>query len=71
MKKKIKKSGEIPSDKEMLDWLQKQTDKKVYGGLVIFRWSNFGRGWRLHETIKKGTTTSVRLAIANAMKEDK
>jgi len=53
----------VLSDTERLDFLQKLTDEKAYSGQVILRDSTTGRGWRLHETIQKGASSSVRDAI--------
>ena len=58
----------MPSDTEMLDFLQKNT--KGYGVGWICRDSYTGRGLRLHETeigADKGTRSTVREAIAKAM----
>jgi hypothetical protein len=60
----------MPTDKERLDFLQKLNDRKLYTGKVILRESTTGRGWRLHETSREGTT-SVREAIDNAMINNK
>ena len=60
----------IKSDKELLDFLQKKNNESNYTGLCIFRMSSRGRGWRLHETSKKGASTSVRVAITLAMKKE-
>lgn len=53
------------TDKEMLDWMDKQTG--TYTGKVMWRWSIRSRGWRLHETSRPGAVTTVREAITNAM----
>ena len=58
------------SDTELLDFLQKKNNESNYTGLCIFRMSSTGRGWRLHETSKKGASTSVRVAISSAMKKE-
>lgn len=55
------------SDAQLLDWLQKQLDKKQYTGKIIFRWSGYGRGIRLHETTLPGSVNNVREAIVNAI----
>jgi len=67
----------MPTDTEMLDWLQRQ--RCPYrcdtgpGVGVIFRWSETGRGWRLHETaltqeaIDAGARKDVRESIQIAM----
>lgn len=59
-----------PTDKEMLDWLEKQNKKTQYTGKCTFRWSSNGRGWRLHETedsFKRKVHDTVRAAITEAM----
>ncbi len=62
----------MPTDKEMLDWLDQQ--RTGYGEGVVFRMSVLGRGWRLHEIddpeqmISNNVPRStVRAAIADAM----
>ena len=55
------------TDKELLDFLQELTDRKVFTGKVMLRSSITGRGWRLHETNLGGATSNVRTAIAEAM----
>lgn len=55
------------SDTEMLDWLETQLKKSEYTGKCIFRWSNNGRGFRLHETSLDGAVDTVREAIENAI----
>lgn len=55
------------SDTEMLDWLEAQLQKDKYTGKCIFRWSNNGRGFRLHETSLEGAADTVREAIENAI----
>jgi len=57
------------TDKELLDFLQAQTDKKTYTGKVVFRWSRRKHGWRLQETLRMGAKKDVREAIADAMKK--
>jgi len=59
------------TDKELLDFLQEQTNKAEYTGKVICRKSGTGRGWRLHETSlsESGATINVRQAIADYMFE--
>jgi len=56
------------SDTELLDYLQKLTDRKKYTGRVICRMSTIGRGWRLHETSLFGAKPSVREAIEDFIK---
>ena len=55
----------MPTNAEMLDWLDNQTGG--YTGRVIFRFSGTGRGWRLHESSKPNAQLTVREAIADAM----
>lgn len=55
------------TDKELLDFLQKQNDKSRSGGKCLFRISVVGRGWRLHETSREGAIKSVRRAIARGI----
>lgn len=61
----------MPTDKQMLDWLEEQNNKARYSGWCICRLSSMGRGWRLHETDPEhsGAVTSVRQAVANAMED--
>lgn len=54
----------MPSDTELLDWLQSATTG--YGEGWVCRPSSTGRGWRLHETTGVACS-SVREAIAGAM----
>jgi len=55
------------TDKQRLDWLQKQLEKKQYTGKCILRGSTTGRGFRLHETSLEGAVDDVRTAIDQAM----
>jgi len=57
----------MPTDTEMIDWLQNQT--KGYGVGWVCRDSEHGRGMRLHETSMEDGVGSVRDAIALAMKK--
>lgn len=59
------------ADKELLDFLQKKNDEKVHGGLCILRDSDYGKGWRLHETKRVGAKRSVREAIGDAIDREK
>lgn len=59
------------TDKQLLDFLETKNDEKAYGGLCIFRNSDYGRGWRLHETKRVGAKRSVREAIADALDREK
>lgn len=63
----------MPTDKEMLDWLDSQTTG--YGIGLVFRMSTRGRGWRLHETSSVRSNApypmpTVREAIASAMDKE-
>ena len=60
----------MPSDMELLDFLQQLTDRQRYTGVVILRESTIGRGWRLHETKGDGFK-NVRWAIREAMIAEK
>ena len=57
-------------DTERLDFLQRMTNRCVYTGRVVFRWSENGRGWRLHETSRPYAVADVRAAIDQAMLEE-
>ena len=48
------------TDTERLDALQSMLGQ--YSQSIACRWSESGRGWRLHES-SKGTTTDIRTAI--------
>lgn len=58
----------MTTDKDRLDFLQALNDTSSYTGHAICRWSNTGRGWRLHET-SEGGYKSVREAIDALMQE--
>ena len=58
------------TDKELLDYLQEKLDAKAYTGKVILRWSNHGRGIRLHETTRANAVSDVREAIALVMSKE-
>ena len=58
----------IPTDTELLDFLQSLTNDAAYTGRVICRKSTTGRGWRLHETSRSCGVLDVRQAIADHMK---
>ena len=58
-----------PTDTELLDFLQQQTNKATYTGKVICRDSITGRGWRLLESSADGVVSDVRQAIINYMKQ--
>jgi len=55
------------TDTELLDFLQSLTDRKEFTGKVLLRNSDFGRGWRLHETEIPGAVSDVRQAISDYM----
>lgn len=57
-----------PTDTQALDWLDEQTDS--YTGLVIWRLSTRGLGWRLHETSREGAKATVRETISDAMRRE-
>lgn len=52
-----------PTDKQRLDKLQRLLDRRKYTGRCVLRWSNSGRGMRLHETSDRPGHESVREAI--------
>ncbi len=60
------------TDKMRLDFLQKITG--TYTGKIVCRWSNNGRGWRLHESSGEswegGAFDNVRDAIDAMMKRE-
>ena len=58
------------TDKELLDFLQKENEKARYTGKCLFRMSSFGRGWRLYETSQAGAKKSVREAIGDALDKE-
>ena len=55
------------TDTELIDYLQKLTDRKHYTGKVILRESQSGRGWRLHETSRPEAVSNVRKAISQML----
>lgn len=55
------------TDTQLLDWLQAQLDEAHYTGRCIFRWSGYGRGWRLHESSSDDACADVRTAIVWGM----
>jgi len=57
------------TDTERLDALQELLGE--YTGRVICRWSQTGRGWRLHETSSHGNCKDVREAIDQFLDEEK
>ena len=59
------------TDTQLLDTLQRMTNKCSYTGRVVLRDSVMCRGWRLHETsgYKDSSSKSVRQAIINYIEE--
>ena len=57
------------TDEELLNFLQKLNDEKLYTGKCVLRDSTTGRGWRLHETSGEDAVENVREAIENYMKQ--
>ena len=55
------------TDTERVRFLQQNLDRMSYTGRCILRWSESGRGWRLHETSRSGSSISVRDAIDRVM----
>ena len=56
----------IPTDTELLNFLQQETDKAKYTGAVLRREDHFHRGgWVLYETALDGVVSDVRQAIIN------
>lgn len=51
------------TDTELLDALQKLNDKCKYTGKCVLRMSTSQRGWRLHETSRRGAQRNIRTAI--------
>lgn len=77
MDQEAQDQSELRDDRDRLDWLQEQLNKKSYTGKCIFRLSTSGRGWRLHETSEEARdrfgiipTPSVREAIDQAMERE-
>ena len=60
------KKSLVPSDTEMLDWLDKNA--KGYGNGWVCRDSVCGLGLRLHETSDEESYPNVRTAIYQAMR---
>lgn len=56
------------TDTELLDYLQEMLDQEKFTGKAILRWSNTGRGMRLHETKMDYSVPDIREAIENHMK---
>ena len=51
------------TDKELLDFMERQNSLAMYTGKCIMRLSGTGRGWRLHETDAIDASDTVREAI--------
>lgn len=66
----------MPTDTELLNWLEAQNAKALYTGKCLFRWSTTGRGWRLQETTggfgvsQNDAFPTVREAVAHAMQQE-
>jgi hypothetical protein len=58
------------TDSELLDFLEKLNEERLYTGKVVLRISQKGRGFRLRETSQAGAASSVRQAIIDFMKTD-
>ena len=61
----------MTTETELLDWLQKQLNQARYTGKAIFRWSEHGRGWRLHETSLPSAKRNIREIIKEAILAEK
>ena len=59
----------MPTDTELLDFLEELNREKNYTGRCILRMSGTGRGWRLHETTLEDASETVRDAILKFKKE--
>jgi len=55
------------TDKQLLDYLEKQNAQSRYTGRCIFRISEGGRGWRLHETSVPQASVTVREEIGKML----
>jgi hypothetical protein len=53
--------NKIRTDTERINALERLLGK--FTGKVVCRWSNTGRGWRLHESSREDAVGSVRAAI--------
>jgi hypothetical protein len=56
-------------DEKRIDFLQMLTNRKEYTGRVILRRSDYGRGWRMHESERANAVPDVRQAIDDFMEE--
>ena len=61
-------SNKIRTDTNRLNALERLLGK--YTGKVSCRWSNSGRGWRLHESSREDAVSSVRIAIDTFLDEN-
>lgn len=59
------------TDIELLDFLQRLLDEKRYTGKCVLRWSDHGRGFRLHETSATEGVVNIREAIQIMMDHQK
>jgi len=57
-------------DELRLDWLEQQQAKCPECRHIIFRWSERGHGWRLHQTTRGEGVATVRGAIDIARQDD-
>ena len=68
-----KKSGDVMeyTDTDLIEFLERYNNRKLYTGKCVFRLSVNGRGWRLHETLARGASNTVREAIIKAIETEK
>jgi len=59
------------TDTELIEFLEEQNKKSKYTGKCVFRWSNTGKGWRLHETSDNLSFPTVRQAILSAIEDSR
>lgn len=63
-----------PTDTELLNWLQDQTNKQTASGRVLFSWPKskaIQLGWALFESSHEEALPNVRDAIYLAMEKEK
>lgn len=58
------------TDTERLDYLQRLLDEARYTGHVVMRMSDYGRGFRLHETARLEAVPDIRQAIDEFIDEN-
>jgi hypothetical protein len=58
------------TDKDLIDFLESKNKENSYTGKCVFRMSDSGRGWRLHETSRLDAKESVREAIIDAIERE-